>query len=198
MKHALAEDEMRLRAALYALGTLTRDEARAFEEHIAEGCAECEAELRASESIAERLAFGAAGEDPPAHLAESLSSLLAAEAAPSRKAALSQFVSLRANEGEWIQPCEGMLVKQLFVDEAKGTVTSLYKLLPGTQAASHRHSGVEECLVLEGDFHVNGEVFGPGDYRSCMPGTIDESPFTIGGTLLLIVESVVAAQALEI
>jgi len=123
--------------------------------------------------------------------------LLAEEAASSGSSA-SQFVSLRANEGEWIEACEGMLVKRLFVDEAKGTVTSLYKLLPGTHAATHRHSGVEERMVLEGDFHVNGEVFGPGDYRSSMPGTTDESPFTLGGTLLLIVESIAGAASLEV
>lgn len=183
-----------MRAALYALGTLTRDEARAFEDHIAEGCAECEAELRASEAVAGRLAFGAAGAEPPEQAAFELLEKLQMESAThiEGKSGLEKtaggYLSVRAPEGDWLDTGGGVYIKRLFSDLEKGSITSLYRLDPGTQCASHRHRGVEECLVLEGDFRVNGEVFGPGDYRVCMPGTIDADPFTIGGTLLLIVE----------
>ena len=37
VKHASAGDEQRERAALYALGALSREEAEAFEQHLREG-----------------------------------------------------------------------------------------------------------------------------------------------------------------
>ena len=100
---------------------------------------------------------------------------------------LKGFFSMRANEGEWRELSEGLLEKQLFVDQRKGTVTTLIKLLPGVKLPDHRHLGVEECLVLEGDFHVNDEVFGPGDYRCAMTDSIDQTPYSVNGALLLIV-----------
>jgi anti-sigma factor ChrR (cupin superfamily) len=66
-------------------------------------------------------------------------------------------------------------------------VTSLYKLLPGAHVPMHTHAGVEQCLVIEGDFHVNDEVLGPGDFTCAMTGSIHETVFTRGGTTLLIV-----------
>jgi hypothetical protein len=41
--------------------------------------------------------------------------------------------------------------------------------------------------VLQGDFCVNGEVFGPGDYRCMMPGTADHNLYTSGGSLFVII-----------
>src|SRR5262249_37792645 len=55
MNHSVAEDKMKDRALLYALGTLTLAEARAFEDHIAGGCEECAVEMTAAEQIAANL-----------------------------------------------------------------------------------------------------------------------------------------------
>ena len=85
----------------------------------------------------------------------------------------------------------GVFEKQLYSDEGRGTVTTMIKMMPGIKLPSHRHLGTEECLVIEGDFHVGGEEFGSGDYRCVMPGTIDERSFSINGTLLLIAQRAV-------
>jgi anti-sigma factor ChrR (cupin superfamily) len=105
---------------------------------------------------------------------------------PPLREALRNY-SLRANEGKWTETAQGVFEKRLFSDEHRGTVTTLIKVMPGIKLPSHRHMGLEECLVIEGDFHVGSEEFGPGDYRCAMAGTIDETPFSINGALLLIV-----------
>ena len=73
MKHTGPEHESGPeRAALYALGALSPHEARAFEEHLSEGCSSCAADLRDFERIVEGLAFGAPPAAPPLGAREKL------------------------------------------------------------------------------------------------------------------------------
>lgn len=189
MKHFIADDHVQEQLALYALGALSQIEARMVERHLSDGCEVCESELKPFEWVVEALGFASPAVSPPAAARQKLVARLAEESQPTTamKDALQQFYSLRASEGEWRETGAGVFEKQLFVDEKKRTVTSLIKMLPGTECPSHRHLGIEECLVLEGDFRVNGEVFGAGDYRCAMADSIDQLPFSATGNLLLIV-----------
>jgi len=193
MKHMMAEDEIREQAALYALGALDQEEARAFEEHLTEGCEVCHSELGPFAAVVLSLALAPLEQEPSPAVREKLLARLTVESqdagavTASRQASGLQFLTVRAGEGEWQELFEGVLAKQLLVDRAKGTVTSLYKLLPGAHVPMHTHAGVEQCLVIEGDFHVNDEVLGPGDFTCAMTGSIHETSFTRGGTTLLIV-----------
>lgn len=197
MKHTVAEDALCERAALYALGALNQHEARAFEEHIEEGCEACDAQLRPFESVVAHLGFAAHEAEPPQGAREKLLARLTAEdgndARPvfpiesPAQADLSQFLTVRAHEGEWKKATEGIFIKQLFADKARGTVTSLYKMLPGTYVPAHRHLGVEECYIIEGDFHSHDEDFGPGDFTIAMKESIHRTLYTKNGALLLII-----------
>ncbi len=192
MNHHIPEDEMSLQAALYAFGVLPADEVRAFQQHLNEGCEGCQREVQSFQFVAEKLAYNVPSIDPPAQLYDRLIARLKQPSpAPPlltlSKSALGNAVTIRANEGEWIEKWEGVFVKRLFKDEAKGTVTTLYKLLPGASIPKHRHIGAEECMVLEGDYHINGEVLGAGDYHCALPDSVDESLYTVGGTMFLIV-----------
>ncbi|HEU4932742.1 MAG TPA: cupin domain-containing protein [Pyrinomonadaceae bacterium] len=189
MKHSVADDELRAQLALYALGALSQQEARVVEHHLAEGCEVCAAQLQPFESVVEALGFAVLPATPPAGVRAKLISRLAEETqavSPPLHEAIKKY-SLRANEGHWKETAPGLFEKHLFTDERRGTVTTLIKMLPGIKLPSHRHVGLEECLVIKGDFHVGGEEFGPGDYRCSMAGTIDETPFSMNGALLLIV-----------
>jgi anti-sigma factor ChrR (cupin superfamily) len=193
MKHTTACDEMQGQAALYALGALDHQEARAVEEHLSEGCETCEAELQPFVSVAEVLAMAAPEVSPPTGAREKFLARLAEEARPDTSRELLQqaesnpFLTIRATEGKWVQASESLSIKQLFVDEAKGTVTSLYKLAPGGQLPVHRHLGVEECYVLEGDCRINDQVLYAGDYTCAMKGSVHQTVYTETGTLLLII-----------
>lgn len=52
-------------ASFYALGALTQLEARAFEEHVAEGCDVCFAELESFEQTVNALGFSEPEAEPP-------------------------------------------------------------------------------------------------------------------------------------
>lgn len=189
MKHSVADDQAREMLALYALGALSQQEARAVEHHLAEDCEVCASELQSFESVVESLGFALQPSTPPPSVREKLLSRLGEETQPvtlSLDQTLKNY-SLRADEGRWTETSQGVFEKHLFADERRGTVTTLIKMMPGIELPSHRHVGLEECLVIQGDFHVGSEEFGPGDYRRAMAGTIDQSPFSINGTLLLIV-----------
>lgn len=192
MNHHNSAEEIALQAALHALGVLPEEEALAFEKHLAEGCDECQREVASYQSTVEKLGFGAPAAEPPAELADRLLQAvkeqprLSLAPAPG-KTELGGSLTIRANEGEWREKWKGVFIKRLFKDDDKGTVTTLYRMMPGASLPRHRHIGAEECLVLEGDYHINGEVLGAGDYHCALPGSVDESLFTINGTMFLIV-----------
>lgn len=195
MKHTVVEDALCERAALYALGALNQHEARAFEEHMAEGCEVCEAELRPFEAVAAILGLAAPEIDPPPGAREKLLARLAEDATPPparrgelpRQADLSRFLTIRADEGDWKEASKGVFIKQLFVDKTSRTVTSLYKLLPGAYVPTHRHLGVEECYIIDGDFHTSEGILGPGDFTIAMKDSVHPTLYSQTGALLLIV-----------
>jgi anti-sigma factor ChrR (cupin superfamily) len=194
MKHTAVGDETGERASLYALGALSQHEARAFEEHLAEGCEACEDELRSFEEVTSALAFAAPASAPPAGAREKLAERLAQNGSAQKSkrtsaaAGARQFLTVRESEGSWQEMFEGIYVKRLFVDRGRGTVSSLYKFLPGARIPPHPHGGVEECYVLEGDLEANGEVLGPGDYTCAPAGSFHPSVRTEGGAMVLIIE----------
>ena len=185
MTHGEPADEMIELAALYALGALTQHEVRRFEEHLAEGCQNCRAEIAGFEQVTFNLAFGAPGVEPPVGALDKLLNLTGrAERLPGVS---PNQVSIRANDFDWEQVCEGVMVKRLFEDPLSGIQTSLFRMAAGTRLPAHRHIGVEQFYVLEGDCTVNGERLGAGDYHRAAAGTVHEETYTDFGTLLLLV-----------
>jgi hypothetical protein len=64
VKHERTTEELREAAALYALGSLTQQEAHSFENHLKEGCSVCAVECRKYERAVVRI--GLAAEEAPA------------------------------------------------------------------------------------------------------------------------------------
>ena len=191
MKPGDPHDEMRDLAALYALGSLTQHEARSFEEHLGEGCRICQGELGGFDAVVSNLAFAVVGAEPPAGLYKRLQRLTVEygqvvngmmQARPSHA-----FMSVRASEREWEEISEGIQIERLFVDPESGLQTSLVKMAAGTRLPAHRHCGVEQFFILEGDCIVNGELLGPGDYHRAESGSVHEVTYTRLGTMFLLV-----------
>jgi anti-sigma factor ChrR (cupin superfamily) len=192
MNH-IASEEIEGLAPLYALGALTQHEARAFEEHLAEGCPTCREELEGFEAVVGLLGASTPAAEPSEHVRENLlGSLSKAEKHDAASSMLEeddapQSLTIRAGEGEWQEAFQGVYLKNLFVDESRGTVTTLFRMEPGAQLPRHLHHGVEECFVLEGDVQAGEQMLGAGDYHCAMPETIHERLSTVNGAVFLIV-----------
>src|ERR1700755_338994 len=133
-----AEGEICGSAALYALGALEGEEARAFEAHMEEGCDACASELREFESVVGSLGLAAEEAEPPARAEESLmerlparsasaSNVLEASASEESAGADAQgeprslcgegFLVVRAGEGQWLPTGDaGVSFKLLYTD----------------------------------------------------------------------------------
>lgn len=192
MSHHNSEEDTTLRAALHALGVLPEDEALAFQQHLEEGCTICQAEVESYQSTVGKLGLGAPRIEPSESVRDRLFQEIKGQPklqlAPAiSKQELGNSLTIRAGEGEWREKWKGVFIKRLFKDEAKGTVTTLYKMMPGSSLPKHRHIGAEECFVLEGDYHINGEILRAGDYHCALPDSVDETLYTVGGTTFLLV-----------
>ncbi len=182
-------------AALYALGALTQQEARALENRLSDdgGLAE---EMAAFEAIVSNLALAASELSPMPSLRQNLLNRIAAEPQSDAKQEFhlpivhqrfSNMFSLLAAEGDWLEIGPGLTTKTLFVDEARGTVTSLVKMMPGASLPPHRHRGDEQFYILEGDCNVHGTRLGPGDFHHAPPNSVHESTYTVEGTTFLLI-----------
>jgi predicted ChrR family anti-sigma factor len=205
MSHTITDEELTGQAALYALGALDAAEARDFERHV-ETCAACAAELQEFRCVAGDLALAAMPVSPPDSArsrllalvsesvgrdarAESQSQSASKEADAVRAGeSASGFVVVRAGEGEWrATEDRGVSYKLLFVDRDRATVTTLVRMEPGARIRAHRHLGLEQCLILEGDLRSGDIEMSAGDFNCSMPGSVHNELTTDGGALFLIV-----------
>ena len=196
-------------AALYALGALEGEEARAFEAHVSAGCDACASELRDFKSVVTDLGLAAPEAEPPARARERLLERVASggpsepedsghedsrqdaastETSTPRSLCDEGFLVVRAGEGQWLPTGDaGVSFKLLYEDRARGTFTTLVRMEAGASIPAHRHLGVEQCLVIEGDVRAGDiKMFG-GDFNCSLPGSVHEELTTDGGALFLIV-----------
>ncbi|MEW6207571.1 MAG: cupin domain-containing protein [Acidobacteriota bacterium] len=184
MTHHAADDRIIEMAALYSLGAMSQSEAKAFEMHLAEGCQVCLSEVAAFEEVAGNIGAAADEAEPGPEVRNLLLERIQSEDGGSPLS--PEILSVRADQGEWSRIGEGILIKVLSTDEASGLATSLVKMSPGMRLEPHRHKGVEELFILEGDCNVNGERLGPGDYHRAAPGSLHLTTHTVAGTMFLL------------
>lgn len=82
----------------------------------------------------------------------------------------SEFLTLRQQHG-WKSLAPGIEVKLLFLDKAAGLKSFLLRAAPGISMPEHHHEADEECLVLEGEFTIDGVTLRAGDYQLAAKGT---------------------------
>ncbi|HJR75822.1 MAG TPA: cupin domain-containing protein [Nitrospiraceae bacterium] len=174
------------RAALYALGALGSEEAKAFERQLADS-AGLEREVDLFRGIADELAFAGNRITPPATLKDRLLARVAHE--PQEGKDDDQFTFVRTATLEWQDIGDGVSVKLVYFDPAGARLTTLMKMGPGSRYAAHVHAQVEEIYVLEGSCICAGRLLQAGDYHraeasSTHPDTVSEQ-----GCLALIMTS---------
>lgn len=194
------DEDFELKAALYALGTLTRTEALAYEEDLDALGEDRRTEFAEYAGVVELLSFAEPQAEPPVATRQQLNAFMAAEpraynpyagqeTTPQTPTAATELLTIRRDEGRWFEVSKGMHVKPVFADPHKGSTSYLVRFEPGAVSPLHRHPQVEECVVIEGDFRVDGKVLGPGDYHCAMAGSIHDRPHTVDGALVLIIAS---------
>jgi anti-sigma factor ChrR (cupin superfamily) len=106
------------------------------------------------------------------------------------EAVLPGVFAVRSSSAEWIPtPVAGVAYKVLGRDPAEGRTTRLVRFSPGMRYPKHRHAGVEEIYIIEGELCVNGASLKAGDYCRSEPGTEELGTFTDVGALAMVISS---------
>jgi anti-sigma factor ChrR (cupin superfamily) len=90
-------------------------------------------------------------------------------------------------EPEWEEVAPGIAVKLLANDAVRQRVSMLVRLLPNASYPAHRHAGLEELHLLDGELWIDDRKLVPGDYnRGDMPGGDDRVWSETGCTCVLV------------
>lgn len=96
-----------------------------------------------------------------------------------------QHTTVRNGPEGWQRFMGGVYFKPLREDGA--SLTYLLRMEPGAVVPAHRHAADEECLVLEGDLHLEGDlVLRAGDYHLARAGVLHATIRTEAGALLFL------------
>jgi ChrR Cupin-like domain len=82
------------------------------------------------------------------------------------------FQAIRFSEMEWQpHPVPGVTIAVLHTDPVTRSLSALVRCQPGVHYPVHRHAGIEEILMLEGNFVCEGKTYGVGDYLRSSSGS---------------------------
>jgi anti-sigma factor ChrR (cupin superfamily) len=171
---------------LYALHALPSDEARAVEARISE-CAHCRDEMESLRPLVS--SFVSWPTDvlrPSASLWDRLARRVADEAGTQPLLPAPQ----QSPEPEWFAAAPGISCKLLATDTEKKRVSMLVRLAPGTDYPSHRHAGVEELHLLDGELMVDAKKLYPGDYLRSDAGSVDRRVWSETGCTCVLMTSI--------
>jgi quercetin dioxygenase-like cupin family protein len=157
------------RVFLYAAQVLPADELREAETQIA-ACAECRQEREALRPIIDAFAWWPADLlRPSAELWERLAQRIGGEAA----GVAMLPAPAPSPEPGWADVAPGISCKLLSTDTQTNHVNMLVRLAPGAAYPPHRHAGIEELYLLDGELIVDDKTLHPGDYLRSNVGTVD-------------------------
>lgn len=202
--HNRITDELLDMLALHAFGLLDADDAAMVEQHLSEGCELCGLELYKLRQTVAAIGLSTPEAAPPPHLRAKLLSGISRGEMPGAGSNLSdreaqvwkawvppqaagQIQVVRTNEGEWQEVRAGVWAKQLHVDPERDQATMLIRMNAGSSYIPHRHCGLEQCYVLDGDLREGDLVMHAGDFQCASEGSAHGAQWTQSGCLLLIV-----------
>jgi anti-sigma factor ChrR (cupin superfamily) len=190
--HFESNPDLQELASLYALGTLSEDEKAAFEAHLSLGCPVCESEVTSFRRVTGAIAQTASPIHPRHELRERLMKAVAQPELEPRPLPAGVIFDrggvfiARAAEMNWQNgPLPGVFAKVLFQDSKRDYTTAVVRMVAGTHYLSHRHAGVEELFLLEGDLSVGEQQMRPGDYCRGEEGSVHQEIVTKSGCLFI-------------
>ncbi len=90
----------------------------------------------------------------------------------------------QAAAATWKPYVDGITISNIDLDLTSRQIYCFVRLEPGAKFPRHRHAGLEELLMLEGDLIIDGDIYYPGDYICSQPGSVHQ-PKTDGGCLVI-------------
>ena len=93
------------------------------------------------------------------------------------------------HEPAWEEVAPGIHCKILASDEVRDRVSMLVRLAPGVAYPPHRHAGVEELHLLDGELWIEDRKLCPGDYNRAEAGTADQRVFSETGCTCVLITS---------
>jgi anti-sigma factor ChrR (cupin superfamily) len=93
------------------------------------------------------------------------------------------------SEPDWEEVAAGIWCKLLATDKKQRRTSMLVRLAPGTDYPPHRHAGVEELHLLEGELWIEDHKLYPGDYNRAEPGTGDKRVWSETGCTCVLITS---------
>lgn len=177
--------------ASYALAVLERSEAASMATHLAV-CPQCQREFDSVGGLSTAFSTWRGQDLPrPAPLWDNLLQRIsrvpqkAAPAAPAPEAPLAHDWP----EPQWQQAAPGITCRLLSTDEQRHVTSMLVRLAPGISYPPHRHAGVEELFLLEGELWIEDRKLLPGDFNRAAPGTSDQRVYSETGCMCLLITS---------
>ena len=168
----------------YSLGALPPAQRQAAQEHI-DSCRDCRQELASLRPIVDSFSAWPTAVLRPAPLWDRLVERIATE---SKDGARSSPLP-RWTEPQWQEAAPGITFKMLSNDTERDRVSMLVRLAPGVAYPPHKHAGVEELHLLEGELWIEDRKLYPGDYNRGEPGTSDQRVWSETGCTCLLITS---------
>jgi anti-sigma factor ChrR (cupin superfamily) len=171
--------------ALYVLGALPAEEILSMEAHL-EVCPACHQEWR---TLAPTVEAFAAWPTDVLRPSPSLWGRLSERIAGGRRETSPALPPQRVVQPEWEQVAPGISCKFLADDAENHQVSMLVRLEPGAEYPPHRHAGVEELHLLDGELWIDDRKLYPGDYNRAEPGTADRRVWSETGCTCVLITS---------
>ncbi len=179
-------EDIATEAALYALGALPAEKARAVEQRVHSGCGFCAEQVARYAAVAEQLLLSVAPVEPRPELRRRLLDRLEGWGriqADHSGSQLEHMTIVRGNDAPWIKmPFPGVEMRQLLGDK-----TVMVRMQPGAVFPRHEHPEAEQCYVLEGSLtDSDGVTVYAGDFVVVAKGITHEQLHSVTGCTLFV------------
>jgi quercetin dioxygenase-like cupin family protein len=169
---------------LYALRALSPEEMSTAEAQISQ-CAECRGQLDSLRPTLESFTFWPTAVLRPVSLWERLAQRITQETGEAPVLPPPEA----PRKPEWEQPAPGISCQLLATDLEKGRVSMLVRLEPGIDYPPHRHAGLEELYLLDGELRIDDKTIYPGDYIRAEAETVDHRVWSETGCTCVLITS---------
>ncbi len=170
---------------LYVLRALPSSETRLLEEHLT-SCSECRQHLESLHPVVDSFASWPVDILRPSDLMwNRVQERLGEEV--SDDSVLPEVLAWK--EPEWDDVAPGISCKLLATDTERDRVSMLVRLAPDTAYPAHRHAGVEELFLLNGELWIEDRKLYPGDFYRAEPGTADTRVWSETGCTCVLITS---------